>query len=208
MKKIVQGYQKFFDQYFKKPSVYQQLLHKQKPDAMFISCCDSRVDPALLVSAQPGDIFVERNVANVVPAKSDGPNSILIALEVALCSFEVANIVVLGHQHCLGVQMLATNTLHKFGDVPLEYTHREKDLQQVFAHPYDATTASDFEKLNVVLSCQNLLTHSIVADRVGSKKTAIHGWYLSLQTGEIQTLCMQCFKFTDLMTPCCDQVSE
>jgi carbonic anhydrase len=203
MKKIVNGYYKFFDQYFEKQSLYQKLFHEQKPEVMFIACCDSRVDPALLVSAQPGDIFVERNVANVVPHRDDGPNSILIALEVALCGFQVKDIVVLGHQKCAGVQMLARNTLHQFGQVPVEYGNREQDLQQAFTFAYDDTTASDFEKLNLAISCKNLLSHEIVADRLKAKRVAVHGWYFSLQTGRLETLCFSCHQFTDLMVQCC-----
>lgn len=203
MKKIVNGYYKFFDEYFEKQSFYQKLIQRQSPTVMFIACCDSRVDPALLVSAQQGDIFVERNVANVVPHYNDGPNSILIALEVALCLFQVKDIIILGHQFCAGVEMLACNTLHDFGQVPIEYAQREKDLQTIFKEPYSVSTASDFEKLNLVLSYRNLLSHGIVSDRMLSKKVSIHTWYFSLTTGKIETLCFTCHQFTDLMVECC-----
>lgn len=203
MKKIVQGYYKFFDQYFEKQSLYQKLFHRQSPQVMFIACCDSRVDPALLVSAEPGDIFVERNVANVVPHREDGPNSILIALEVALCGFAVKDIIVLGHQRCAGVQMLACNTLHRFGDVPVEYSKREEALQKQNMFAYTEETASSFEKLNLSLSCKNLLSHDIVANRLKEKKVAVHGWYFSLKTGRLETLCFNCYQFTDLMVECC-----
>ena len=170
MKKILNGYYKFFDQYFEKQSFYQKIFERQSPSVMFIACCDSRVDPALLVSAQPGDIFVERNVANVVPHRQDGPNSILIALEVALCGFAVKDIVILGHQRCAGVQMLACNTLHKFGEVPIEYSKREQELQKSFNFSYDTKNAGDFEKLNLVMSYRNLISHRIVAERMEAKR--------------------------------------
>jgi carbonic anhydrase len=203
MKKIISGYYQFFDQYFKQQSFYQKLFHQQKPHVMFIACCDSRVDPALLVSAQPGDIFVERNVANVVPHRSDGPNSILIALEVALYGFGVSDIIILGHQRCAGVQMLACNTLHNFGQVPAEYTAREVDLQKKLNKSYNDDTAEEFEKLNLILSCQNLLSHALVSERLQAKKVAVHGWYFSLKTGRLETLCWSCMQFTDLMVVCC-----
>ncbi len=170
---------------------------------MFIACCDSRVDPALLVSAQPGDIFVERNVANVVPHCNEGPNSILIALEVALCTFEVENIIVMGHQRCAGVQLLACNTLHNFGAVPAEYIQREKDLKIGLKKPYNQQSADEFEKLNILLSYQNLLSHEIVSNRVKNRKVAVHGWYFSLHSGKFETLCPTCLQFTDLMVECC-----
>jgi len=203
MKKIIEGYYKFFEQYFAKQSLYKKLFEKNRPNTMFIACCDSRVDPALLVTAQPGDIFVERNVANVVPHRDDGANSILIALEVALCGFGVKNIVVIGHQDCTGVGMLAKNTLHAFGAVPIEYDKREHELQRRLGKPYHKNNAVEFEKLNILLSCQNLLSHEIVASRVKAKKVSVHGWYFSLNTGKFETLCLTCLQFTDLMVECC-----
>lgn len=203
MKKILNGYYNFFDQYFEKQSFYQKLFERQSPRAMFIACCDSRVDPAVLVSAQPGDIFVERNVANVVPHKHDGPNSILIALEVALCVFKVKDIILLGHQRCAGVQMLACGTLHTFGEVPIEYRKREQDLQNTMKISYDEKNSSNFEKLNLVISYKNLMSHEIVSERIKTKKVAVHAWYFSLKTGKIETLCLTCFEFTDLMVECC-----
>lgn len=203
MKKIITGYHRFFEQYFKKQSVYQKLFEQQRPSTMFIACCDSRVDPALLVSAQPGDIFVERNVANVVPHVQDGPNSMVIALEVALCAFDIGDIVIMGHERCAGVEMLASNTLHRFGAVPIEYVRREEQLQKKINEKYSQHTAVAFEKLNLLLSCQNLLSHEIVATRVREHKLSVHGWYFSLKTGKFDTLCLKCYQFTDLMVECC-----
>ncbi len=207
MKKIIEGYKKFYNQYFLKRSLYQNLFEQQKPTTMFIACCDSRVDPALLVSAQPGDIFVERNVANVVPHMQDGPNSIVIALDVALSSFGIRNIIVMGHERCAGVAMLAQGQLEKFGHMPQEYLFREKKLQKILQVDYNDTTAIFFEKLNVILSCQNLMSHEIVIDKMNQGKLVIHGWYFSLKTGKFETLCLKCQKFTDLLVTCCgDQV--
>lgn len=203
MKKIIQGYQKFFDQYFQQQSVYRELYEKQQPTTMFIACCDSRVDPAVLVSAQPGDIFVERNVANVIPHIQDGPNSIVIALEVALRVFKIKDIVVMGHQKCAGVEMLALQKLHNFGELPTEYLQRELQINSFMKQPYNAQTAVEFEKLNLLLSCKNLLSHAIVAQRVREQELTVHGWYFSLKTGTFDTLCWRCFQFTDLLVECC-----
>ncbi len=207
MKKIIEGYKKFYDQYFLQQSLYQKLFENQKPTTMFIACCDSRVDPALLVSAEPGDIFVERNVANVVPHLEDGPNSILIALDVALSSFGIQDIIVMGHERCAGVAMLAQGQLEKFGHMSPEYLYRENELQALLQMEYNEHTSMFFEKMNVVLSCQNLMSHEIVLDKINSGKLVIHGWYFSLKTGKFETLCLKCKKFTDLLVTCCgDQV--
>lgn len=207
MKKIIEGYKKFYEQYFLQQSLYQKLFENQKPTTMFIACCDSRVDPALLVSAEPGDIFVERNVANVVPHLEDGPNSILIALDVALSSFGIQDIIVMGHERCAGVAMLSQGQLEKFGHMPREYLYREYELQALLQVEYNERTSIFFEKMNVVLSCQNLMSHEIVLDKINSGKLVIHGWYFSLKTGRFETLCLKCKNFTDLLVTCCgDQV--
>lgn len=203
MKKIIQGYLDFYDQYFKKQAAYQLLYDQQQPTTMFIACCDSRVDPAVLVSAQPGDIFVERNVANVVPHVDDGACSILIALEVALTNFKIKDLVVMGHQKCAGVEMLARNTLHELGPVPVEYVRREKQLQSMLHKEYNFENSIEFEKLNLLLSCQNLMSHVLVSSRVRQHKVTVHGWYFSLKTGKFETLCWKCYQFTDLLVECC-----
>jgi carbonic anhydrase len=203
MKKIIEGYKKFYDQYFLQRPLYQKLFENQKPTTMFIACCDSRVDPALLVSAEPGDIFVERNVANVVPHLEDGPNSILIALDVALSSFGIQDIIVMGHERCAGVAMLSQGQLEKFGHMPSEYLYREHELQALLQFEYNDNTAMFFEKMNVVLSCQNLMSHEIVLEKIKLGKLVIHGWYFSLKTGKFETLCLNCKKFTDILVTCC-----
>lgn len=203
MKKIISGYKKFYKQYFLKKSLYQKLFEQQNPTTMFIACCDSRVDPALLVSAKPGDIFVERNVANVVPHLQDGPNSILIALDVALSTFGIQDIIVMGHERCAGVAMLAQGQLEKFGHMPPEYLHREKELQNTLKLNYNDKTSMLYEKLNVVLSCQNLLSHEIVFKKINEGKVIIHGWYFSLKTGTFETLCLKCNSFTNILVRCC-----
>lgn len=203
MKKIIKGYKKFYEQYFLDQSLYPNLFEQQKPTTMFIACCDSRVDPALLVSAKPGDIFVERNVANIVPHQEDGPNSILIALDVALSSFGVENIIVMGHENCAGVAMLAQGELEKFGHMPPEYLRREKELQSILRVSYQDMTSAFYEKLNIVISCQNLLSHEIVNNKVADGQVSIHGWYFSLKTGKFETLCLKCNTFTDLLITCC-----
>ena len=203
MKKIIAGYHLFFEQYFVKKSMYQKLCVSQKPKVMFIACCDSRVDPALLVSAQPGDIFVERNVANVVPHVQDGPNSMVIALDIAVNTFDVDDIIVMGHQACAGVEMLAKRKIAYKSYAPAEYKSRETMLHDLFDKPYDHQAAVFYEKANLELSCKNLISHPFIAQKIANKTLSVHGWYFSLKTGTFETLCFRCMQFTDLMVECC-----
>lgn len=203
MKKIIDGYHRFYQNYFKEQSKYQRLFDTQQPKTMFIACCDSRVDPALLVSAQPGDIFVERNVANVVPHVQDGPNSMVIALQIAVYGFDVDHIIVMGHEQCAGVGMFARYQIGNDPFAPIEYKIREKKLHALFDEPYSLETARDYELANLVLSCKNLISHPFIEQSISNKKLAVHGWYFSLKTGTFDTLCFTCMQFTDLMVECC-----
>ena len=111
IKGLVRGYHKFHSRTFKGyRSLFERLARKgQAPKALVISCCDARVDPALITDADPGDLFVIRNVANLVPPyEPDGHyHGTSAALEFAVHALDVKHIIVLGHSSCGGVAALA-----------------------------------------------------------------------------------------------------
>ena len=109
VKELVNGFKNFRESYFEKRSqVLQQLAKKgQSPETMVICCSDSRVEPSILFGTGPGDLFVVRNVANLVPPFTSKDNvSIGSALEYAVKILRVKDIIVLGHAHCGGVAAL------------------------------------------------------------------------------------------------------
>jgi carbonic anhydrase len=96
--------------------LYSKLLHNQSPDTILIGCCDSRVDPAIITDCDPGDIFVVRNVANLVAPygpdhRCHGTSS---ALEYAVKVLNVKNIIILGHSNCGGIAALIDNSIEMF----------------------------------------------------------------------------------------------
>ena len=107
--RFIAGFERFQGKYFGHDrELFDRLQRGQHPHAMMISCCDSRVDPAILTGAEPGEIFVMRNVANLVPPYEPGGNfaSVPAALEFAVLSLEVEHIIVLGHARCGGIDAL------------------------------------------------------------------------------------------------------
>src|SRR3990167_3419835 len=110
LNKIIQGYQQFRKEYATgNQSVMRQLaMHGQKPQVMVIACCDSRVGPALILQCDPGDLFVARNVANIVPPyeKDAGHHGTSAALEFGVCFLKVSHLILLGHSQCGGIQAL------------------------------------------------------------------------------------------------------
>src|SRR3989337_2463781 len=100
LKKLINGYQLFREKYVHGDTSIMQPLadHGQKPQTMVVACCDSRVDPALLLQCDPGDLFVVRNVANIVPPyeKDEIPHGTRAALEFGICYLNVTNLIILG----------------------------------------------------------------------------------------------------------------
>ena len=104
--KFIEGIARFQKQYFgENPKLARTLKKEQKPQVLLIGCSDSRVDPALLTDCAPGDLFMVRNIANLVPPyhASNDLHGVSSALEYAICVLNVPDIIVLGHSHCGGI---------------------------------------------------------------------------------------------------------
>src|SRR5205809_7699132 len=114
LQKILKGYQLFRTKYaLGDQSVMYQLSHYgQQPQIMVVACCDSRVDPALILQCDPGELFVVRNVANIVPPyeKDEMHHGTSAALEFGVCHLNVEHIIILGHSQCGGIHALLNKT--------------------------------------------------------------------------------------------------
>ncbi len=118
IQRFIAGFRSFQKDYFgQNKALFETLKLGQKPKTMIIGCCDSRVDPALLINSSPGDLFVVRNVANLVPPfeKDGGLHGVSAALEFAVCYLEVEQIIVLGHSQCGGINALMTGSCDYIG---------------------------------------------------------------------------------------------
>src|SRR3984957_5401841 len=117
---MLQGYQIFRKKYaLGDQSIMHYLSHYgQQPQSMVVSCCDSRVDPALILQCDPGDLFVARNVANIVPPYEidDAHHGTSAALEFGVCRLEVPHLILLAHSQCAGIQALLSDEKHAEDD--------------------------------------------------------------------------------------------
>ena len=107
IERFIDGFQRFQYQYYE-AALYRNLRDGQHPSTLLIGCCDSRVDPAMLLGCDPGDIFTVRNVANLVPPadRDQGHHGVLAAIQFAVDQLKVGRIIVLGHAHCGGIRAL------------------------------------------------------------------------------------------------------
>lgn len=195
MEKLIQGIVEFREQMLPQyVNRFRALADRQTPDALFISCSDSRVVPDLLVSTDPGDLFVMRNIGNLVPpATVDGTSigdvSEASAIEYALLVLKVDDIIVCGHSECgamkaslSSVSASATPNLEKWLHHATSAVFR---LEQ--EGPLDASLAphNQLSQLNVLVQLEHLATYPIVRERVKAGKLRLFGWWFEIATGEM-----------------------
>lgn len=182
LKKITRGYFAFREKYATGDnSVMQGLADQgQKPDVMVVACCDSRVDPALILQCDPGDLFIVRNVANIVPPyeADDGHHGTSAALEFAVCYLQVKHLIILGHSQCGGIEAL----LHAQNLPQNTFIHSWVSLIKIDACCDDADTVA---QQALSYSYENCLTFPWLRERVAQKTLLVHRWFFDIKTGEI-----------------------
>ena len=178
---------------------YQPLFKKlaergQKPKALVVACSDSRVDPALMFDQEPGDLFLVRNVANVVPPYEPKPgyNGTSAALEFAVKGLGVSDIIVMGHAQCGGIQALIdmADGEPPIGEFigPWMSIARPAVQQALKAEDDGSNRATKIEQAVVRLSLQNLETFPWVSSRITDKQLTLHGFYFDISNGSVKWL--------------------
>ena len=192
MKELFDGVKAFSTTEFEKNrKLYRSIKRRQNPHTLFISCSDSRIVPTLITKSAPGDLFIIRNIANLVPYYRQSAEylSTTSAIEYAVVVLEVQNIVVCGHSDCGGCRALyADETLlskipHTRKWLELAAPVREKLEQQ--GHTLHEDTAWLVEQQNIVLQLQHLLSYPYIRRSHEEGSLKIMGWYYDIGSGEI-----------------------
>ncbi len=192
MEKFIAGYRKFRSTYFRENEdfILDLMAKGQKPAALMIACSDSRIDPSLKFDVAPGEMFIVRNVANLVPPFESGGkyHGTSAALEFAVRALEVEHVIVMGHARCGGIHSLMNNP--RGGDfVGAWMTIADEARAKAVAAnlpPAEAQRMCEHEAVKVSLA--NLLTFPWVKDAVDAGKLTLHGWYFDLGTATLYTL--------------------
>ena len=190
--KLTAGFKKFRDDGFPEMrATYEDLVDQgQSPKVALVACSDSRVDPALVLQADPGDLFVVRNVANLVPPyERDGQyHGTSAALEYAVEHLEVGHLIVLGHAHCGGIRsMFAKTGEGSEGNqfvLPWMSLVRSAYLrvQGTMPNASEDEKARVCEQSAVLVSLENLMTFPSIRERVSDGRLHLHGWYLDIRS--------------------------
>ncbi len=183
LKKILAGYQAFRDKYVHGDASVMQYLsaYGQQPEIMVVACCDSRVDPALILQCDPGDLFVARNVANIIPPyeKDRMHHGTSAALEFGICYLHVKHLILLGHSQCGGIQALLDRHEQQ-DDFISEWVSLIKPESSDHTHHAD-----EYAKLALHRSYQHCLSFPWIRDRIEEKKLTVHLWYFDIKSGQI-----------------------
>lgn len=191
---LVEGFRRFREQHFaESDALYHQLVTKgQTPKIMIVGCCDSRVDPAIVLNCAPGDLFVIRNVANLVPPSEGhaGFHGTTAALEYGVRILEVEHIIIFGHAQCGGIRALMQRTGAPDPDSYIDdWMHLAEPARQAVDRELpDAAPevrARACEQHAIGRSLNNLMTFPWVRERVEQGRLSLLGWYFDIEQGRL-----------------------
>ncbi|MBI3210907.1 MAG: carbonic anhydrase [Candidatus Solibacter usitatus] len=197
VEKILGGISRFQKNvYPRHQELFEKLALGQRPDVLFITCADSRIDPCLLTQSHPGELFICRVIGNIVPPYPDALGGVSATVEYAVGVLRVSYVIVCGHTDC-GVMKGALNpeALENYPNVTawLRYAgveHREPD-------PSAATILALTER-NVAAQMNNLRSHPTVAARLDEGDLSLHGWVYHIGPGLVTALDEKTGKFQPL----------
>ncbi len=189
MDRILKGLSQFQKRvYPKHRELFQKLALGQKPDALFITCADSRIDPCLLTQTKPGELFICRVIGNIVPPYPDAIGGVSATIEYAVGVLGVPDVIVCGHTDC-GVMkgVLNPEALEPLTSVSAWLNYAQPARKAV--EPRENTSGPDFllalTERNVVQQLANLRTHPAVAARLEQGDLRLHGWVYHLVEGAV-----------------------
>ena len=196
LQRLVDGVQRFQSDVFPQQAEMfaQAASEKQSPHTLFITCADSRIDPIAITSSSTGEIFVARNIGNMVPAYGEMLGGVSAVIEFAVNSLGVRHVVICGHSHCGAMQGLldpasvatmptVESWLHNAHAalIVAETLHEQASKTQPVEDLIDILTEQ-----NVLLQMQHLKTHPSVAGAIAKRHLTISGWIYSIGTGEVR----------------------
>ncbi len=196
---LIEGFRRFREQHFtESDALYRQLATEgQAPKIMVVACCDARVDPAIVLDCAPGDLFVIRNVANLVPpaeSRNSGRHGTSAALEFGVRNLGVEHIIVLGHAQCGGIRSLFHDSqggayVSEAGSYIHSWMRMAEDVHAAVLKELPGASSKEqmiaCEQRAILVSLDNLMTFPWVRQGVENGRLALHGWYFDIEHGSL-----------------------
>ncbi|ANK11617.1 carbonic anhydrase [Erythrobacter neustonensis] len=177
------------DVYPGKAELFEKLATGQSPEALFITCSDSRIETAMLTQTDPGELFICRNAGNIVPPHTNQTGGMTASIEFAIGALKIPNIVICGHTECgamKGAMNRAALTSLPHVREWLGYSQGAVDIVEAIGP--DLEPEAKMKMLleqNVILQLQHLKTHPTVAVALAQDAVTLHGWVYDIKTGEV-----------------------
>ncbi len=203
MQKLIDGHKRFLAEVFPaKKSHFHLLSEGQTPAWLFITCADSRIVPDLVLGTEPGDLFISRNIGNIVPITSQDVDGVTATIEYSVEVLKVRHAIVCGHSDCGALKA----ALDRKSLANLPKARRWLDhVEAAFAYrqplnPADGDSAelASLIRGNVVAQLMNLHAQPPVARAVAEGRLTVHGWYYDILTGRIEEYDEKLKKFVPL----------
>ncbi|GBR49997.1 carbonic anhydrase [Neokomagataea thailandica NBRC 106555] len=193
--KLLAGVQTFQqDVYPGNAELFESLAHSQAPSTLFITCADSRISPSLITQTQPGELFIVRNVGNLVPAYGEMLGGVSSAIEYAVAVLKVKNIIICGHSNCGAMGALMNLNDPKLDGLPTVRSWMRNGeaaratLGELKAEDAGPAQIRDLTENNVLLQLAHLRTHPAVARALAQDSLTLQGWYYDIPKGQVSVL--------------------
>jgi carbonic anhydrase len=190
MQKLIQGLHQFQSSVFSSQrELFARLAQGQTPDALFITCSDSRINPNLITQTEPGDLFILRNAGNIIPPYGPVNGGEGATIEYAVAALGVKDIIICGHSHC-GAMMGLLN-LEGLSELPMMQiwlSHAgltRRIVKENYGHLSGPALLTATVEENVLVQLEHLRTHPTVAEALSGGRLSLHGWVYKIETGEV-----------------------
>jgi len=194
MQKLEAGIHHFQANYFaSNRALFEQLAEAgQRPETLFITCCDSRVVPNLITNAAPGELFIVRNIGNIVPSAERGLiGGVAAAIQYAVELLEVGNVIVCGHTNCGAIDAILHPEIATHLPFVSRWLAESSGIPELIAERYGNLKPEErmmaAVQENVLVALENLRSFDFVAKRLDSGALKMSGWVFRIATGDVFT---------------------
>ena len=191
MKSLIEGHKQFLSTVFPaRRSQFHLLAEGQQPEYLFITCADSRIVPDLILQTQPGDLFICRNIGNVIPRAGEPAGGVSGTIEYAVQVLRVRHLIVCGHSDCGVIRALMNpDSLSGLESVRGWLKHVEPawgHLEEVERNAGELTRHTALTHANILVQLENLRSHTYIEKAIAEGRLQVHGWFYDILSGRIE----------------------